>query len=250
MITTSCAPIVEFRRYTLRPGGRERLIELFDREFVEPQESAGMRVIGQFRDPGAADSFVWLRGFADMAARRRALAEFYGGPVWSRHRGAANDTMIDSDDVLLLRPVAGTPGFPLPGPGIGLDGKRMPVGAAASPDSVISVTIQPVAGDLDEFAGWFREVVEPVLAELGAPSLALLRTENAPNDFPALPVRGGENVFARFTRFDDRGAAEAFAARLAASAAWTKAIGPELTRSLSAAPVRFVLSPTARSLLR
>ena len=33
-----------------------------------------------------------------------ALRAFYGGPVWKEHRTAAASTMIDSDDVLLLRP--------------------------------------------------------------------------------------------------------------------------------------------------
>ena len=42
--------VVELRRYTLKPGARETLVELFDREFVEPQEALGMRILGTFRD--------------------------------------------------------------------------------------------------------------------------------------------------------------------------------------------------------
>ena len=74
--------IVELRQYTLHPGRRDVLIDLFDREFVEAQEAAGMAVMGQFRDLDDRDRFVWLRGFADMPSRRAALAAFYGGPVW------------------------------------------------------------------------------------------------------------------------------------------------------------------------
>jgi len=96
--------VVELRQYTLHPGGRDVLIELFDREFLETQEACGMKVLGQFRDQSRPDIFVWLRGFADMEARRQALAAFYGGPVWAAHRDAANATMVDSDNVLLLRP--------------------------------------------------------------------------------------------------------------------------------------------------
>src|SRR5215468_10433951 len=99
-------PIVELRQYTLRPGQREVLIELFDREFVETQEAAGMAVLGQFRDLDAPDRFVWLRGFPDMPSRAASLDAFYGGPTWKTHGRAANATMVDSDDVLLLRPVA------------------------------------------------------------------------------------------------------------------------------------------------
>jgi hypothetical protein len=87
--------VIELRRYTLHPGRREALIALFEREFVETQEALGLRVLGQFRDLDDADAFVWLRGFADMSARRSGLAAFYGRPVWARHRDAANATMIE-----------------------------------------------------------------------------------------------------------------------------------------------------------
>ncbi|WOI45835.1 NIPSNAP family protein [Acidovorax sp. BLS4] len=96
--------IVEFRQYTLHPGQRAVLTDLFDREFIETQEREGMRVIGQFVDLDRPDLFVWLRGFIDMPARRRALTAFYGGPVWEAHRNAANATMVDSGNVLLLHP--------------------------------------------------------------------------------------------------------------------------------------------------
>ena len=112
--------VVELRQYTLVPGQRDTLVELFDRELVEGQEAVGIRVLGQFRDLDAPDRFVWLRGFPDMAARRVALAEFYGGPVWARHRDVANATMVDSDDVLLLRPLPQQPAFP------GLNGRARP----------------------------------------------------------------------------------------------------------------------------
>src|ERR687892_2319959 len=103
--------VIELRQYELHPGRREELIELFDGELIEPQEACGMRVIGQFRDLDRPDRFVWLRGFSDMASRRESLEAFYGGPVWRAHKDAANATMIDSDDVLLLRPVNTTSGF-------------------------------------------------------------------------------------------------------------------------------------------
>src|SRR5580698_10869576 len=92
-------PVVELRQYRLRPGQREDLVELFDREFVESQEAEGTAVVGQFRDLDDPDRFVWIRGFASMPARARALAGFYGGPAWKAHRGRANATMTDSDNV-------------------------------------------------------------------------------------------------------------------------------------------------------
>src|SRR5438132_9685628 len=85
-----CSPVVELRQYTLHPGKRDILIDLFDREFVESQEALRIKVIGQFRDLDHPDHFVWLRGFRDMTSRAKALTDFYGGPVWKAHREAAN----------------------------------------------------------------------------------------------------------------------------------------------------------------
>jgi hypothetical protein len=48
--------VFELRRYTLRPGRRDELIELFDTHLVEPQEEVGMHVVGQFRDTARARS--------------------------------------------------------------------------------------------------------------------------------------------------------------------------------------------------
>src|SRR5262245_17656726 len=65
--------VLELRQYTLHPGMRDTLIDLFDREFVETQEDVGMRALGQFRDLDAPDRFVWLRGFPDLASRAARL---------------------------------------------------------------------------------------------------------------------------------------------------------------------------------
>ena len=40
MSTPTCCPVLELRQYTLKPGMRDILIELFEREFVESQEAS------------------------------------------------------------------------------------------------------------------------------------------------------------------------------------------------------------------
>nr|WP_244981524.1 NIPSNAP family protein [Corallococcus exercitus] len=132
---SACCSVLELRQYTLHPGQREVLLSLFERAFVESQEAAGMHLIGQFRDEDRPDRFVWMRGFRDMASRRDALSAFYGGPVWKEHRDAANATMLDSDNVLLLRPVRPDTGLVHPGT------PRPPPGAVARPDSRVEVTL-------------------------------------------------------------------------------------------------------------
>src|SRR5438477_2798598 len=128
--------VIELRQYTLHPGGRDRLITLFEREFVETQESVGMRVLGTFTDLDHPDRFVWWRGFESLTARAPALAAFYGGPVWAAHREEANATMVDSDDVLLLQPLADAP---LQGPM-----PRAPVGTTAAAAGAFAAVVQPI----------------------------------------------------------------------------------------------------------
>src|SRR5438105_15047631 len=91
-----CCPVVELRQYTLHPGKRDVLIDLFDREFVETQQALGVKIIGQFRDLDHPDRFVWLRGFGDMTSRYKALTDFYGGTVWTTQMESNYGCMIDS----------------------------------------------------------------------------------------------------------------------------------------------------------
>lgn len=165
--------VVELRQYTLHPGTRDTLIELFDRELVETQEACGITVIGQFRDLDRPDRFVWLRGFADMEGRRQALEAFYGGPVWAEHGPAANVTMVDFDDVLLLAPRV-TPT---------LTGTRP---ATYDAPTRLSITVHDVA---------HADRVTP-----GA--IGVLETLDAVNTYPGLPVRDGDPVVVRIGRTD------------------------------------------------
>ncbi len=237
-----CA-VIELRQYTLHPGARETLIELFDREFIEPQEAVGACVIGQFRDLDRPDCFVWLRGFADMTSRKRALADFYGGPVWKAHRDAANATMIDSDDVLLLRPA--WPGFDLD------PGRRPAPGGGAPGKALVIARIYPFDAPVEPaFVAWFRQEVVPLFTELGATTVGALVTEEAKNDFPVLPVREGEQVFVWLARFDDQAISERFFAALTQSRRWNRDLLPVLQRRLRGKPPMLRLAPTTRSLLR
>jgi hypothetical protein len=125
-----------------------------------------MTVLGQFRDLDDPDRFVWLRSFADMAVRKDALTRFYGGPVWRAHREQANATMIDSDDVLLLRPVGDDLVVP------DRDGR---------PAGLIVASMEPDSAGVE---------------------IARLCTEHAENTFPALPVRTDVDVEVRLARVD------------------------------------------------
>jgi hypothetical protein len=191
------------------------LIGLFEREFIAGQQAAGMRIIGQFHDADDADRFVWLRGFAGMAARKQALADFYGGPVWQAHRSVANDTMLDSDDVLLLRPAY---------PGSNFNPSSTPEeGTGGSLFATLQHFDAPVS---DEALAFFAQVLVAAWARIGAPIVASFSSEYSTNDFPALPVREGEHVLLWFSRHADAAAYRRHQAQLAewprVSAAWAR----------------------------
>jgi hypothetical protein len=215
---------------------RDQLIELFEREFVETQEEVGMQVIGTFRDLEKPDRFVWLRGFQDMTSRAAQLQRFYGGPIWKAHRDAANITMIDSDNVLLLRPITPQSGFDLAGVArAARDSKQTNTG-------VIVARIYHLSGDAEEFAEWFNEDVAPLLRETDVPILGAFVTEHHPNTFPALPVREDANVFVWFTRLPDRAD---YDRRIS-----EKEVSLKVSERIKANPEVLFLAPTARSLLR
>lgn len=208
--------VFELRQYTLHPGRRDTLIDLFEREFIEEQEAAGMRVVGQFHDLGDPDRFVWFRAFPDMDRRRDALTAFYTSPRWLTHRDAANATMIDSDDVLLLRLADPRFGFPTPS-------ARPPIGAER-PSTRYALTVYSFDAPIE------RAQIEAVL-DVVQP-LTLLQTEPSENTYPRLPVRTGEHVIVALTMGD--GAIDDQA----------------LMKLLKCPPQRMTLEPTARSLMR
>jgi NIPSNAP len=225
--------VVELRQYTLKPGQRDVLIDIFERHFLEPQEDVGMPVIGHFRDEGDPNRFVWLRGFRDMASRKAALESFYGSELWFEHRDAVNETLVDSDDVLLLRPVTG------------FANGSSPAGGRSLFTATIWPFTEPVsAGTINVFT----EEMAPLLAETGATPVALLVTEPSRNDFPRLPVREGENVVVSLARFEDAAARAAHAEALERSPRWQELAGT-IENRLSGRPQTLLLAPAARSRL-
>lgn len=229
------SPVVELRRYTLRPGRRDVLIDLFERHFIEGQEQVGMKVIGQFLDLDDPAKFTWLRGFRDMPERAQSLAGFYGGPIWQRHRDAANATMIDSDDVLLLKPARRDSAFTLgtdrPPPG--------PNGAAGF--GFVEATILHLESPAEEteIVSYFEDRIAPSITGFNGSVLAYFVTDASENNFPRLPLREGVSVFVWFAGFSNRGAFEQCAREHATVQVPGLAQLPQVMR----------LAPTSRSLV-
>jgi hypothetical protein len=146
--------------------------------------------------------------------------------------------MIDSDNVLLLRPATARAGFPAPA------APRSPAGhqETAAP-SCLLVTLYYRDRPFDPaFTTFFEQTGRPLLTERGAAPLAWLQTEYAENTFPALPVRTGEHVFAWFARFPGQDHLDAYLR--------APAFSPALAGMITGEPQRLRLAPTGRSLLR
>jgi hypothetical protein len=235
-------PLVELRRYRTHPGRRDELIALFEREFVESQEAVGMKIIGTFREPAQPDRFTWLRGFAGMEARAKGLNDFYYGPVWQAHRDEANPCLDDNDDVLLLREAWPGSGFaPSAAP-------RTPAGQGPdlAPGLVVATVSYPA--DPSAFTALFRDVMRPRLAAAGIPLIAAFTREQSPNNFPRLPVREADEVFAWFTLFPDAAARQAASARLTGAPGWSE-VEASFARACAKPSYELALQPTRRSQL-
>lgn len=170
------APVAELRRYVLRPGGFQALVELFAQQLLTGQLAAGIRLGGIFAEQGRPDRFVWWRAFAGMPERHRALEAFYLGPIWAQVADRANATMIDSDDVLLLRPTQPAHREP--------PARRSP---SADGDAVATMIVRH-AGDA-EVERWLTTELHARSEDAFGHRVATWRTEPARNTFPGLPVR-------------------------------------------------------------
>ena len=230
--------VIELRQYTLRPNKRDALIDLFDRELVEPQEAVGMTVLGQFRDLDHPDLFVWLRGFESMQTRLNGLKAFYGGVTWQAHAEVANATMLDSDNVLLLRPA--WEGAHLPKDAT----PRASRDATAIPPGLVDITVfyldAPASAELLTFC---RERMTYVLNVGGACAQGWYITEPRENNFPRLPVRAHEHVLVGVAVFPDLARFEAFGR----SNLWAREIAPQLAQWPIRSTETHRLLPTARS---
>jgi len=185
--------VFELRNYLMRPGRRDALIALFEAEFIESQEALGSLVCATFRDLDDPNRFVWLRGFADMESRAVALDGFYSSALWRAHRSAANATMVDTDDVLMLKPHSGDIA----------PKDRAPIGARELPQSVFAVATYRVApGEDAAFAQVWLSDLGPLVRDAQGAVVATLVSDTRPNSYPRLPVREGETVFVALMRFE------------------------------------------------
>lgn len=188
--------VIELRNYILKPGQRDNFTNLFEANFIQPQQVVGSYTLGQYKVKGAEDNFFWVRGFHDMASRKKALNEFYHGTVWKQNKSAANSMIVNNDNVHLLRPlnvkdssnetefVFNTNWF----------GKERGIAVV---DFYTSNT------KLDKLVEFVRQNYVSILTASGVSNESFWISETTLNDFAVLPVFQDKNLLVQITFYRD-----------------------------------------------
>ena len=139
--------------------------------------------------------------------------------------------MLDSDDVLLLRPLNGPAG-------------SEPIVVPAAGVLLVTVCCLPPGAD-PVAGGWVAKARRAAAVDDGVAPVGLHVTEPAPNNFPRLSVREGENVLLWCMPFPNRAACDRHERARAVSPAWKQWLA-----GLPAPPTLLRLAPTPHASLR
>jgi len=231
--------VIEFRRYTIKDGERQHFAEYFESYFPEAFQQMGAIVFGQFFERKNPVGFTWLRGFKNTDARAIINAGFYYGPLWREHSSTMNSLMVDSDNVLLLRPLSPErrvlvlPAVDPIKEGKGAQGVVVAQMFAVKPNSVDAFAQQAEA----TFASY---------RAAGAREAGVLVTLDVPNNFPQLPVRTDGPYLVWLGIVKDNQTLDSLFTPLAERSSQSLSD----TGLLRSAPELLMLNPTRRSRLR
>lgn len=231
--------VIEFRRYTIKEGEREHFAKYFESYFPEAFEQLGAMVFGQFFERANHSLFTWIRGFKNMDARATINAAFYYGPLWKEHRATMNDRLIDSDNVLLLRPLS-------PERGVTVLPAVDPIDEAKGAQGVVVAQIFAVKANSIEAFAQQAEATFASYRDAGVREAGVLVTLDVPNNFPQLPVRTDGPYLVWLGMVKDNQTLETKFNPLAERSL------PSLSAAglLRGAPELIILDPTNRSRLR
>ena len=231
--------VLEFRRYSIKPGERGNFSHYFEAYFPEAFQQLGAIAAGSFLERGNETGFTWIRGFHTMDGRAVGNASFYYGPVWKEHKETLNNLMTDSDNVLLLRPLN-------PERGVMILPAVDPVTEPSGAQGVIVAQVFAVKKDeVDAFA----TEAEPAFAKYraaGAREAGVLVTLDAKNNFPQLPIRTDGPFLVWLGILRDDQTLQRDLVPVTQQAAGTL----ESTGLLRGTPELIVLDPTLRSRMR
>src|SRR6202051_5170036 len=94
--------VVEMRTYKLKPGMRERFLQVFRTQSIPEHQRLGMKILGPFLSIEEPDTFFFMRGFPDLPSREPLKESFYEGELGTLDLESVVMLMIDPYDVLLV----------------------------------------------------------------------------------------------------------------------------------------------------
>jgi hypothetical protein len=189
--------VLELRNYLLKPNKADEFSSYFNTHFVKAMTDLSGYTLGQFKINGLNNRFVWMRGFTDMTTRVKFLNDFYvNSPVWKEFGPGANDLMINSDNVYLLRPLNNNKTSKEQSDGINSNILKTAKG-------VIAVDFYICNSTLDKVINLFTTTYIPFLKTLDIQDLTLWISEMSENDFPRLPVFQDKNLLISITAYND-----------------------------------------------
>ena len=145
----------------------------------------GGYTIGEFKINDINDRFVWFRGFAPMKARSKFLIDFYiNSTTWKEYGKGANEMMINSDNVYLLKPLYKNISF--------------------STEKMLTVVDFYICNStLEKVIKLFDTDYIAFLKTINVDDISFWVSEMTENDFPRLPVFQDKNLLVTITNFHD-----------------------------------------------
>jgi len=236
--------VLEVRNYLLKPNTLEHFLDYFEEHFIDSLRDVGADVIGQFRPLGEPNHVVWIRGFADMQVRQKALQDFYGGPVWAKHRTVTNGMIRDSDNVLLLRPLTNINDLTCGINAVSI-AAEMAAGTISTQTGLIVLDrYLASAGQREELIAAVQAKVLPHYARESINVRGLFVAEMSENTYPRLPAIQNPDELVVITAYKSEDAYRKKLPKLQA------VIKNDLAALLGKAPDTLLLSPTLRSPIR
>ena len=99
-------PVLEYRRYRLRPGTRTRFAAFLRDKTLGEHVRLGMNVYGPFELLDDDATLIWFRGFPSLPERDRRKAAFYQSRYWLEELEKEAFSMIEDYSVILLAPAS------------------------------------------------------------------------------------------------------------------------------------------------
>jgi hypothetical protein len=178
--------VLEVRNYLLKPNLADTFCDFFHTKFVEPMKELGGYTLGEFKMENSNDRFVWFRGFKDMDKRVKFLNDFYcESIVWKENGKAANEMMINSDNVYLLKPLNKNSNL-------------------KTNKNITVIDFYICNNTIEQVIKLFDEEYIPFLNTINSNDISFWISEMQENDFPRLPVFQDKNLLVSITHFEDK----------------------------------------------